>query len=86
MAMQQQQMAQMQQQAAAAPVAAPAPAPAAGGMSAETMTQLQQLAQLKEAGILTDAEFAAQKAKILAAVALTKTNDPKELQRIFWQY
>lgn len=27
-----------------------------------------------------------QKAKILAAVALTKTNDPKELQRIFWQY
>lgn len=27
-----------------------------------------------------------QKAKILAAVALTKTNDSKELQRIFWQY
>ena len=27
-----------------------------------------------------------QKAKILAVVALTKTNDPKELQRIFWQY
>ena len=27
-----------------------------------------------------------QKAKILAAVALTKTNDPKELQRIFWAY
>ena len=27
-----------------------------------------------------------QKAKILAAVALTKTNDTKELQRIFWQY
>ena len=27
-----------------------------------------------------------QKAKILAAVALTKTSDPKELQRIFWQY
>lgn len=27
-----------------------------------------------------------QKAKILAAVALTRTNDPKELQRIFWQY
>jgi len=27
-----------------------------------------------------------QKAKILAAVALTKTNDSKELQRIFWSY
>lgn len=27
-----------------------------------------------------------QKAKILAAVALTQTNDTKELQRIFWQY
>lgn len=27
-----------------------------------------------------------QKAKILAALALTKTHDPKELQRIFWQY
>jgi glutamin-(asparagin-)ase len=27
-----------------------------------------------------------QKAKILAAVALTQTSDSKELQRIFWQY
>lgn len=27
-----------------------------------------------------------QKARILASVALTKTNDTKELQRIFWQY
>jgi glutamin-(asparagin-)ase len=27
-----------------------------------------------------------QKAKILAALALTKTNDSKELQRIFWSY
>jgi glutamin-(asparagin-)ase len=27
-----------------------------------------------------------QKAKILAAVALTKTNDTKELQRVFWTY
>ena len=27
-----------------------------------------------------------QKAKILAAVALTRTSDSKELQRIFWQY
>jgi glutamin-(asparagin-)ase len=27
-----------------------------------------------------------QKAKILAALALTKTNDAKEVQRIFWEY
>ena len=27
-----------------------------------------------------------QKARILAAVALTQTNDSKELQRIFWEY
>ncbi len=27
-----------------------------------------------------------QKAKILAALALTKTSDPKEIQRIFWTY
>lgn len=27
-----------------------------------------------------------QKARVLAAVALTKTNDSKELQRIFWEY
>ena len=27
-----------------------------------------------------------QKARILAMVALTKTNDSRELQRIFWEY
>ena len=27
-----------------------------------------------------------QKARILAAVALTQTQDTKELQRIFWEY
>ncbi len=27
-----------------------------------------------------------QKARILASVALTQTNDSKELQRIFWEY
>lgn len=65
----QQQMAAMQaQQVAAAappPAPAPAPAPAAGGLSADTMAQLQQLAQMKEAGILSDQEFAAAKAKLL---------------------
>ena len=39
---------------------APAPAPAA-----DPVTQLKELAELKQQGILTDAEFAAQKAKIL---------------------
>ncbi|WP_370685196.1 hypothetical protein, partial [Acinetobacter baumannii] len=27
-----------------------------------------------------------QKARLLAALALTKTNDAKEIQRMFWQY
>lgn len=51
-------------QAAAPP--AEAPAAPAGGLSEEAVQQLQQLAQLKEQGILTEDEFAAQKAKILA--------------------
>ena len=60
---QQAQMAMMAQQAQAAPAPAPA-APAAGGP--DLMAQLQQLAQLKDAGALTDAEYAAAKAKLLA--------------------
>jgi hypothetical protein len=44
---------------------APAPAPAAGGES--TVEQLKDLASLKEQGILTEEEFASQKARILAA-------------------
>jgi hypothetical protein len=42
----------------------PPPAPAAGGTS-DMITQLKQLAELRDQGVLTDAEFAAQKAKIL---------------------
>ena len=45
---------------AAAPVAAPA-APAAS----DTVAQLKEMAELHSQGILTDDEFAAQKAKIL---------------------
>jgi hypothetical protein len=45
--------------------APPPPAPAAGGMSEEAINQLKELAQLKDQGILTEEEFAAQKAKIL---------------------
>lgn len=44
--------------------AAPPPAPA-GAMSEEVIAQLKQLAELHEQGILTDEEFAAQKAKLL---------------------
>jgi hypothetical protein len=43
--------------------AAPAPAPVA--VAADPIAQLTQLGQLHEQGVLTDAEFAAQKAKIL---------------------
>ena len=50
-------------QQAAPPPPAPAPAPA-GEQS--TIEQLKELAALKEQGVLTDEEFAAQKAKILA--------------------
>jgi hypothetical protein len=42
---------------------APPPAPAAS----DTVSQLKDLADLKAQGILTDAEFEAQKAKILAS-------------------
>ncbi len=48
-----------------APPPPPAPAPAAG--QKDMVTQLKELAELKDQGILTDAEFDAQKAKILAA-------------------
>ena len=53
-----QQYAQQQQYAQAAP------APAAPAES-DTITQLKQLGELHDQGILTDEEFAAQKAKIL---------------------
>jgi hypothetical protein len=58
--------AQAPQAAPAAPVAAaapPAPAPASG--EASIIDQLKQLAELKDQGILTEDEFAAQKAKLL---------------------
>jgi hypothetical protein len=53
---------QYAQQEAAAP---PPPAPAAGGMTDDKIQQLKDLADLKNQGILTDAEFEVQKAKIL---------------------
>ncbi len=53
-----------QQPAAAPPPPAPA-ASAAGGMSPAAIDELKQIAELHDQGILTDEEFAAQKAKIL---------------------
>jgi putative oligomerization/nucleic acid binding protein len=46
------------------PAAAPAPAPPAGESRVE---QLKELAALKEQGALTEEEFAAEKARILAS-------------------
>jgi Short C-terminal domain len=58
------QAAAAQQQAQAAPPEyAPAPAPAAP--AADPIAQLTQLAALKDSGALTEAEFEAEKAKIL---------------------
>jgi hypothetical protein len=62
-AQEEQQYAAQQQQYAPPPQPAPAPAAPAPDM----VQQLKDLADLKAQGILTDAEFEAQKAKILAA-------------------
>lgn len=42
------------------------PPPPAGPSTDEKIAQLKELAELKAAGVLTDTEFEAQKAKILA--------------------
>ncbi len=62
------QLAQMQadmdaMKAQQAPAPAPAPAAAGGG---DLMAELSKLADLKAAGVLTDEEFSAAKAKLLA--------------------
>jgi hypothetical protein len=41
------------------------PAAPSGAMSDQAIEQLKQLAQLKDSGVLTDAEFEVQKQKIL---------------------
>ncbi|HEY3337274.1 MAG TPA: SHOCT domain-containing protein [Propionicimonas sp.] len=64
----QEQVAALQAQQAAPPAAVP-PAwqpPVASGPGGDLMAQLQQLASMHQAGILSDAEFAAAKAKLLA--------------------
>ncbi|HEY2355367.1 MAG TPA: SHOCT domain-containing protein [Gaiellaceae bacterium] len=42
------------------------PAPVAAAPAPDPLEQLKQLGELKASGVLTDAEFEAQKAKILA--------------------
>jgi hypothetical protein len=72
---QQQMMQQQIDQAAAAAVAAqqaaapaaPAPAPAPAAAEDPTITKLKELAQLNQAGILSDEEFSAAKAKLLSS-------------------
>jgi len=45
--------------------AAPAPAPVAAAPAVDPIQQLKELGQLHEQGVLTDEEFAVQKAKLL---------------------
>jgi hypothetical protein len=54
------------QEQAAPPPPPAAPPPVAAAPAESTVEQLKDLADLKREGILTEAEFAAQKAKILA--------------------
>ena len=54
------------QQDASAYQQAPPPPPPPASTTDDTIGQLKELAELKSAGVLTDAEFAAQKARILA--------------------
>src|SRR5215218_8545415 len=54
------------QQQYAQPAYAPPPPQAAAPAQDDMLTQLQKLGELKAAGVLTEEEFAAQKAKILA--------------------
>ncbi len=54
------------QAAAAAPAAAPAAPAAVPAAGDDMVAQLQKLADLKAAGVLSEEEFAAAKAKVLA--------------------
>ncbi|MFD5409050.1 SHOCT domain-containing protein [Streptomyces nojiriensis] len=61
---QQQAQQEAQQQAAAPPPPPPAAAPPADDMTTK-IEQLKQLSTLKEQGVLTETEFAEQKARLL---------------------
>lgn len=64
---QQQYYAQQDQQQYYAQPAPPPQAPAQAAVSRDTVAQLKDLAELKAQGILTEEEFAAQKARILGS-------------------
>lgn len=55
-----------QQQQMMAAQAPPPPPPPPAAAQPDTLAQLKELGELKAAGVLTEAEFEAQKAKILA--------------------
>jgi hypothetical protein len=59
-----QDQAQYEEQMAQQPAAAPAPA---APPADDKFAQLEKLAELQKQGVLTDEEFAAEKAKILAS-------------------
>ncbi|MFI2487873.1 SHOCT domain-containing protein [Promicromonospora kroppenstedtii] len=61
----QESYAQPQQQAPQQVYVAPPPQPASSG-SEDVIAQLERLGKLRDEGVLTDAEFSAQKARILA--------------------
>ncbi len=65
-AKQAQQQESPQQAAPAEPVQAGKPA-AAGGLTPEAIEQLKQLGELHDQNVLSDEEFAAEKAKVLGA-------------------
>jgi hypothetical protein len=66
-AAQEQPAAQPEQQAPQPQYVEQAPAAPQGGGMDDKLAQLKQLGELRDAGVLTDAEFEAQKAKILAS-------------------
>ena len=63
---QEQRWAEQEAPADAEQPAAPAPAPAPASGGASLIEQLKQLGELKDQGVLTEQEFSAQKAKLLA--------------------
>jgi hypothetical protein len=62
-----QRWSEQEQQAAVQAQSAPAEAAPAQGGGSSTIDQLKELGELKAQGILTEEEFAAQKAKILGS-------------------
>ena len=80
-----QQQQYQQQYAPPPPQPAYAPPPAAGGDMDDKIEKLKQLGELRDSGILTDAEFEAQKAKILAGggLAVRTGTAPRDGEGLF---